>query len=190
MPNHTVAQLVRGLREKEFSSSELTRENTETQTFLDEAEQLADRAEAALQRGQNHLALELILAANKLLRASERSAGAARETEIASLRTKLDQLDRILEDADAQITDPGSEAYSLLDQAKILRFNAKEALELINGILKEPSYIKWLEQYEPRAALVKMQIVEKVNLAQEEEKIKAAKEQEKINAAKEEKKQG
>ena len=106
-------------------------ENETALVLLEEAQKLYQRANSAFLRGQNLLSLELILVANKLLLASDRHLETVSEPEIevAAIRLKLQRLDTVLDEMNKEIGQNSGPAYELLDQTKILRFSANEALQ-------------------------------------------------------------
>ncbi len=120
------------LQNELHSAGQRWRDTPQVEVFLAEADKVADQAATALQRGFNVLAVELILAGHKLIRAGERASGESEEIELASLRNRFAQLDEVLEETDAMLSKESSESYLVLDQAKIMRANAYEALERDN----------------------------------------------------------
>jgi len=106
-------------------------DNQEIQAFFSQAQYLAQKAEIALLRGQPRSALELILAANRLLVAGEKlgTSGPEKAIEVADIQVSLQRLDRHIDETNQAISGNKGPAFDMLEHAKTLRFEANEAIQ-------------------------------------------------------------
>jgi hypothetical protein len=103
----------------------------EARALVDEAGRLARLGQEAVGRGHNRVALESILAANRLLLAAERlgRVGLDQAPEASLLASQLEELDASLEETEQVVERQNEEALQLLRQAKRIRDAANEALQ-------------------------------------------------------------